>query len=491
MGESGLKRSIAAEAFARGIFGLGSSFRFARARGAFCHSGWCQQCKVELSDGRIGLACQLPAAEIGKLRGGATFRAPLSLMAHLLRPWFYERIVLWPARMQQWFLAAVRNASGALPLNAHVVKPTHSDSVGCDVLVIGGGPAGRAAYSALRNLGVDVVLVDEGARPAGEAAQASLRYESTALGIYRKPNGKRDVLCAAPNGTLRISFDRLVVATGGYDRLLPIPGNDLPGILGLDAFAKLAELDAIPRGMTIGLYAPGDVAGRAAGIAKKWGIDIAWAAGSGDLSGSAAQIVLKDLSVVSAIGVDRLRAVEFSDGSQIGCDILVVGFRQPKYEFQIQAGQTAKLTAPGSGVEVSGPGDFPVITVGEARGVIADVTTATKSEIEAWHRGEKAQGEVHRHAAMPGCTAMPADTIVCPCEDVRISDIHEAVADGFDSIEHIKRRTGAATGPCQGKLCHALLLDCLGIAGVPPALPTMRPLVRPTPLSKFAGASDG
>jgi sarcosine oxidase subunit beta len=81
--------------------------------------------------------------------------------------------------------------------------------------------------------------------------------------------------------------------------------------------------------------------------------------------------------------------------------------------------------------------------------------------------------------------------MVCPCEDVRVRDVRGAIADGFDNIELIKRRTGAGTGPCQGKLCHHALLSCLAEARLPIALPTMRPLVRPVPLSSFAGHDDG
>jgi sarcosine oxidase subunit beta len=51
--------------------------------------------------------------------------------------------------------------------------------------------------------------------------------------------------------------------------------------------------------------------------------------------------------------------------------------------------------------------------------------------------------------------------LLCLCEDVRVGDCEQAIADGFDNIELLKRRTGAGTGPCQGKLCHAELMACL------------------------------
>jgi len=65
-----------------------------------------------------------------------------------------------------------------------------------------------------------------------------------------------------------------------------------------------------------------------------------------------------------------------------------------------------------------------------------------------------------------------------------------AIADGFADIELLKRRTGAGTGPCQGKLCHGEMLACLAEAGRPVALPTVRPLLRPTTLAALAAADS-
>jgi sarcosine oxidase subunit alpha len=42
---------------------------------------------------------------------------------------------------------------------------------------------------------------------------------------------------------------------------------------------------------------------------------------------------------------------------------------------------------------------------------------------------------------------------VCLCEDVTVKDIDQAVAEGFDGIETLKRYSTANMGPCQGKMC--------------------------------------
>jgi bacterioferritin-associated ferredoxin len=51
-------------------------------------------------------------------------------------------------------------------------------------------------------------------------------------------------------------------------------------------------------------------------------------------------------------------------------------------------------------------------------------------------------------------------TILCPCEDLTQREIEDAIDDGYDTIEDLKRYTGLATGTCQGKLC---LMPCVTI----------------------------
>ena len=43
--------------------------------------------------------------------------------------------------------------------------------------------------------------------------------------------------------------------------------------------------------------------------------------------------------------------------------------------------------------------------------------------------------------------------MVCFCEDVRAGEVRDEQAAGYLDPELIKRRTGALTGPCQGKYC--------------------------------------
>ncbi len=45
------------------------------------------------------------------------------------------------------------------------------------------------------------------------------------------------------------------------------------------------------------------------------------------------------------------------------------------------------------------------------------------------------------------------EVIVCRCRDVTESEIRQAINDGFDTMELLKRKTKAGTGTCGGRTC--------------------------------------
>src|SRR5262249_12092509 len=62
-----------------------------------------------------------------------------------------------------------------------------------------------------------------------------------------------------------------------------------------------------------------------------------------------------------------------------------------------------------------------------------------------------------------------ARRFVCLCEDVLEKDLAQAVEEGFDHIETLKRYSTASMGPCQGKMCRAAVSElCAGYTGSRP-----------------------
>jgi len=144
-----------------------------------------------------------------------------------------------------------------------------SENQAAALTVIGGGPAGiMAAYTAAE-AGVDVTLIDDNPLPGGQYYRQSppefetansidavsgrddgleiinklphpnIRTFSNTLvwGVFDGPN----LALADPEHSFELATDRVVLATGAYDRPLAFPGWTTPGILGAGAALRMIK----------------------------------------------------------------------------------------------------------------------------------------------------------------------------------------------------------------------------------------------------------
>ncbi|MDE2334032.1 MAG: FAD-dependent oxidoreductase [Rhodospirillales bacterium] len=86
--------------------------------------------------------------------------------------------------------------------------------------------------------------------------------------------------------------------------------------------------------------------------------------------------------------------------------------------------------------------------------------------------------------------AIPAETIVCRCEDVTRAEIDAARSEGAQTANQVKAWTRCGMGPCQGRICGDIV-GALLAAGEAPREPvgyfTGRTPLRPLPLNLLAG----
>lgn len=124
-----------------------------------------------------------------------------------------------------------------------------------ELAVVGAGPGGMAAATTAAELGVQLVLLDESAAVGGQIfrqpppalagrrgtpvpAYASETFAKAGrLRAAHRPGrtvwGFTDdnlLLAAGPDGVERYRADHVILATGAYDRPVPMPGWTLPGV---------------------------------------------------------------------------------------------------------------------------------------------------------------------------------------------------------------------------------------------------------------------
>jgi thioredoxin reductase/bacterioferritin-associated ferredoxin len=138
-----------------------------------------------------------------------------------------------------------------------------------DIAVIGAGPAGASAAIEAAELDLRVVILDEQAAAGGQvwrakgpairsappspesAAGDRLRRRLDAAEVTRlfshrawqlQPAGDDwSIHAAGPDGPVTIRARRVILATGAQERVFPVPGWTLPGVIGLAAATALMK----------------------------------------------------------------------------------------------------------------------------------------------------------------------------------------------------------------------------------------------------------
>jgi sarcosine oxidase subunit alpha len=283
--------TVAAALYASGVRIFSRSFRWHRPRGFFCAIGKCsacmmevdgipniRTCKVYVRDGmQIKTQSGFPNAE-------KDFFGVMDKLIDRIFPHGSQYTKFNNKIFREMLISRLRNFAGFG--NAPKVEFSGNadyEEIECDVLVIGGGPAGMSAAINAGKYGAKVLLIDENPNLGGQLVKQThrffgsakhragtrgikiakileeelrkipnvdIRLETKAFGIYGRIVG-----AVEKSKLLRIIPKKIVVATGAYERTLIFENNDLPGVYGAGGVQTLMNVYGIKpgnRGLIVG-----------------------------------------------------------------------------------------------------------------------------------------------------------------------------------------------------------------------------------------------
>lgn len=421
-----------------------------------------------------------------------------------------------------------------------VSAPDFEPELKTAVAVVGAGPAGIAAACRAAEAGASVVLLDEGFAPGGQIwrhrrtgelpggarrwldrlARSGARVLDATAVVDVAPG---PVLLAERRGRpLRLTAERLVIATGARELFLPFPGWTLPNVHGVGGIQALLKSGASFRDKRVVLAGSGPLLLPVAALLARNGARLVFVAEQAPASSVlrfATGLWRQPVKLLDAIryragtlgvpyrfgtwvtaasGDGRVQEVTLTDGAStfsmaadhLGCSFGLV----PNLELARLLGCVVEegVVRVSEDQETGVPG---VYAGGEATGIGGVERALLEGQIAglaaAGHAGEAGALRRRRDRARTFTTALASafrpraelralaldKTILCRCEDVTKGSLDPAWG-----TRAAKLYTRAGMGPCQGRVCGPALEFLYGWQA-----DTVRPPLKPVSVGTLAG----
>jgi len=522
--------TLASALIANGVDLVGRSFKYHRPRGIVAYGSDEPNALVQVGNGARSEP-NLKATQV-RLVPGLVARsqncwpsvrfdlgAVNGFIAPLIPAGFYYKMFKWPAAAWPLYEKLIRNAAG-MGRAPSLPDPDRYETVHrhVDLLVIGGGAAGLAAADAAPP-SARVLLVDDqpdlgglgtaaDARVSGQdyvdwirATQERLQARpdvtllprATAYGHY---DGNLVGIVEERAGTMRqrrwmVHADRIVLATGAFERPLLFGDNDRPGVMLAGAARHYLHRHAAVPGRRCVVFTNNDSGYDAAFELHRAGVEIA---GIVDARAGAGEDATRR---AAAAGIPRFPAhrvlrshgrrrvagctVQPIDAAtrpvRLACDLLLTaGGWTPAAQLFAHAGGRLRYDEEIAAV-VPDPASSPLVAVGACAGAF-DLASCIAAG-RAAGAGEAVPAPAVTIVVEPSPAPLPrtAKQFVDLQNDVTEADLRLAVREGYRSVEHVKRYTTLGMGTDQGKLVGlngvAVIAAAQGVT--PAAIGTSRP----------------
>ncbi|MRV73828.1 FAD-binding protein [Duganella sp. FT92W] len=388
-----------------------------------------------------------------------------------------------------------------------------------DIVIIGAGPAGLAAAHAAAHADplLSIAVVDDNPATGGQIWRGGAQHQQDerARLLWRELHGAQNVtfihqarvlyapepaalLVQTPSKSMTLHYQRLILATGARELLLPFPGWTLPGVTGAGGLQALVKGGYPLDGKRVVVAGSGPLLLAVAATLVDKGAQVQAIVEQAD-NASLGRFGLALLATPSKImqawqlrsrlqGIPYLRdshvaaAVSNTSGSavraavvrtagrdiEIPCDYLACGYGLvPNPELALALGCATSADS-GSidadawqqtsrdGIYVAGEGTgVGGVDKALVEGRIAGLSAAGKRDQAASHFAERARWRAfaarlaRAFAVKPAILALAGDdTIVCRCEDVTHGELRS-----HGTWRSAKLHTRCGMGPCQGRVC--------------------------------------
>jgi sarcosine oxidase subunit alpha len=534
--------TIASALVASGQRLIGRSFKYHRPRGVFSAAGWDANTLVQVGSKPNVNAERAPARQGETVRGVNNFPSLgfdagrlVEAFSKLLPAGFYYKTFFTPRIAWKFWEPVIRHMAGLGRVDLKAHHPYYDkEYLFADVAVVGAGPAGLSAALAAAEAGAEVLLIDEDIEIGGSLNWA--RGASDGLKRQVLEEKKIRLLSGASvqalfddnwleiiggNRLFKLRAKSVVAATGCYRLPMVFRHNDLPGVMLGSGVQRLMRLWGAAPGNKAVVVAANDEGYAVAldlvqaGIKVEAICDLRLHIADGDSARQARQLGLRILEGVAPVEAHekdkRLGAVSLArlagDGicgpvtERIDCDLLAVSVGYiPASGLLSQAGAKFShrdhmdfpeelpphLFAAGS---LNGRMSLDAaVADGALAGALAAVDAGFPVDRLPPGAAADSQGQTH---PWPIIKHPKGKEFVDLDEDVQVKDIQDAMGEGYEHIQLLKRYSTSGMGPSQGKLfwphVQRLMAKVRGVTPAEIGASTIRPPMGGETLGHLAG----